>query len=255
VGEVVDPSDSGFATGQRVAAMMGGMGRDFDGSYAEYALLPIRRLFTVKSRLPWNELAAIPETYFTAWGSLFQSLRLVPNDCLLIRGATSALGQAAAQLARALGCDVAGTTRRPDRLESLRAVGVTHPLLEDRDLEGRLDALFPQGVDKILDLVGTTWQHSLGLAATQGIVCQTGILGGDSAVGDFSPLHTIPNGVCLTAFHSNFPTQKDLDDIFSFMEDHNLRPLKAHDFTLDQIAEAHRLIEDNQASGKVVITV
>ena len=95
VGEIVDASDSHFAVGQKVVAMMGGMGRSFNGSYAEYALLPAHHVFAVESDLTWEELAAIPETYFTAWGSLVECLHLKAGDRLLIRGATSALGYAA----------------------------------------------------------------------------------------------------------------------------------------------------------------
>ena len=86
VGEIVDASDSGLGVGQKVAALMGGMGRSFNGSYAEYALLPRRIVFTVNSNLSWEDLGAVPETYFTAWGSLFECLHLIPNDIHLIRG-------------------------------------------------------------------------------------------------------------------------------------------------------------------------
>ena len=94
VGEIADPSDTD---------LMGGMGRSFHGSYAEYALLPAHHVFPVESDLTWSEMAAVPETYFTAWGSLFQCIRLTPEDKLLVRGATCALGYAAIQLAKALG--------------------------------------------------------------------------------------------------------------------------------------------------------
>lgn len=124
VGEIVDPSDSRFQTGQKVAALMGGMGRSFDGSYAEYALLPSHHVFAVSSDLPWEELAAVPETYFTAWGSLFEGLNLKPEDTLLVRGATCALGYAAIQIAKALGCQVIATTHKKEKLK----------LLQDADL-------------------------------------------------------------------------------------------------------------------------
>lgn len=83
-GEIVDPSDSGMRVGQKVISMMGGMGRSFNGSYAEYALLPAHHVFPVESNLDWADLAAIPETYFTAWGSLFECLQLKPRDTLLM---------------------------------------------------------------------------------------------------------------------------------------------------------------------------
>lgn len=119
VGVIEDPSDSGFVHGQKAAALMGGMGRNFDGSYAEYALPPVNHVFPVATELSWRELAAVPETYFTAWGSLFQRLQLKKGDRLLIRGATCALGYAAIQLAKFAGASVAGTTHRAGKLELL----------------------------------------------------------------------------------------------------------------------------------------
>jgi len=94
VGIIEDSSDSHFKRGQKVVALMGGMGRSFDGSYAEYALIPTKNVFSVNTDLSWEELAAIPESYYTAWGSLFESLQLKSDDILLIRGGTSAAGLA-----------------------------------------------------------------------------------------------------------------------------------------------------------------
>ena len=102
VGEVEDPSDSGLAKGDRVVALMGGMGRSFNGSYAEYALLPATNVFKVETDMDWLSLAAVPETYFTAYGSLFECLLLQKEDTLLVRGATSTVGLAAIQLAKAI---------------------------------------------------------------------------------------------------------------------------------------------------------
>ena len=106
VGEVVDPSDTGLAVGTKVCMLMGGMGRSWDGSYAQYCLVPASRVFVipdVANGLSWQTLAAIPETYYTAWGSLFEGLRLKPSDTLLVRGASCGLGYAAVQVAHALG--------------------------------------------------------------------------------------------------------------------------------------------------------
>ncbi len=118
VGEIADASDSSFRKGQRVIALMGGMGRSFDGGYAEYALLPISQVFKVDTDLSWIELAAVPETYFTAYGSLFDCLQLIYTDTLLIRGATSALGLAAMQFAKSIGCTVFASTRNKEKFDS-----------------------------------------------------------------------------------------------------------------------------------------
>ena len=147
VGEVEDPSDTALKKGDKVIAMMGGMGRNFDGSYAEYALLPIHHIFKVETDLPWDELASIPETYLTAWGSLFDCLQLKKGETLLIRGATCALGYAAIDIAKALGCKIIGTTHRESKLGLLK--GIDEAVLDDGDLSGK--GLM---VDKVLDLVG-----------------------------------------------------------------------------------------------------
>ena len=129
--EIADPSDSGLKIGQKVVALMGGMGRSFNGSYAEYALLPVHHVFPVESKLSWTEMGAIPESYFTAWGSLFQCLRLTPNDKLLIRGATCALGYVSIQLAKALGCTVVGTTHKENKVPFLEQAGCDECILDD----------------------------------------------------------------------------------------------------------------------------
>lgn len=82
---------------QKVVSLMGKMGRAFDGSYAEHALVPNEQVYPVASDLPWEKLAAIPETGYTAYGSI-QNLKVEDADHVLVRGATSSVGIAAARL-------------------------------------------------------------------------------------------------------------------------------------------------------------
>ncbi len=186
VGEIADASDSNFKAGQRVAALMGGMGRSFNGSYAEYALLPTHHVFPVKSRLPWAQLGAVPETYFTAWGSLFEGLCLKSSDTLLIRGATCALGYAAIQIAKAYGCRVIATTHREQKLSLLTKAD--QAVLDTGKLSGSLS-----GVTKALELVGPkTLSDTLQCIEKGRIVCSTGILGGIYALNGFDPIKMIP---------------------------------------------------------------
>ena len=256
VGEIADPSDSRFGSGQRVVALMGGMGRSFDGSYAEYALLPASNVFTADTDLSWEELAAIPETWFTAYGSLFGCLQLQPADSLLVRGATSALGLAAVQLARSVGCVVLGTSRQLSRMDILRSRGVDHPLVDDDRLDDRVLAACPGGVQKILELIGpTTLRESMSWLAHHGIVCCTGVLGHRFSLDGFDPIKFIPNGVYLSSFFSNYPTQARIEEILRHMAAHGLRPAIARVFPFDQIGLAHALMESNDAVGKIVITV
>lgn len=249
VGEVADASDSRFQNGQRVAALMGGMGRSFPGSYGEYALLPAHHVFAVSSSLPWEQLAAVPETYFTAWGSLFTGLDLQPADTLLVRGGTCALGYASIQLAKALGCRVVATAHKKEKLPFLAAAD--QAVLDT----GRLAGTIP-GVNKVLELVGPkTLPDSLNCLKPRGIACSTGILGGIYGLSGFDPIKQIPNGTYLTGFYSNHPTQEILDAIFRFLEEHRLTPCLGAVFPFSRIQEACAAQDAGTVNGKIVVRV
>ena len=251
VGEVVDASDSDLHIGQKVVALMGGMGRSFNGSYAEYALLPVHHVFPVESNLTWTEMAAMPETYFTAWGSLFQCLRLNKDDKLLVRGATCALGYVAIQLAKALGCTVVGTTHRESKMELLKNAGCDECILDDGSIREKVT-----GVTKALELIGIkTLQDTMMSVEQGGIVCNTGVLGKVYEWNHFDPIKDIPNGVCLTGFYSNYPTTKMMQDIFSFMDAHQLKPLTGAVYDFENIREACIALDEGKVNGKIVVKV
>jgi len=247
VGEIADPSDSGFSIGQKVVALMGGMGRSFNGSYAEHALLPRRIVFRIESDLPWEALGAVPETYFTAWGSLFECLHLTADDMLLIRGATCALGYAAMQIAKALGCRVIATTHREDKLPLI--VDADEAVLDDGKLSGRI-----HGVTKALDLIGPrNLKDTLTAVEKGGIVCQTGLLGGVYALNGFDPIKDIPNGVYLTGFFSNYPTQQVMDAVFAFLNEKKLVPVRGKVFDFENVREAVTAQDEGRLNGKIVV--
>ena len=249
VGEIADPSDTGLTVGQKVVALMGGMGRSFDGSYAEYALLPERIVFAVDSDLPWEVLGAMPETYFTAWGSMFECLRLTAEDTLLIRGATCALGYAAMQIAKALGCRVIATTHRETKLALI--ADADEALLDDGKLTGRI-----HGVTKALDLIGPrNLKDTLTAVEKGGIVCQTGILGRVYVLNGFDPIKDIPNGVYLTGFFPNDPTQQLMDEIFAFLNKKDLVPVCGQVYNFENIRDAVADQDEGKVNGKIVVRV
>lgn len=251
VGEIADASDSGLNVGQKVVALMGGMGRSFNGSYAEYALLPVHHVFPVESNLTWSEMGAIPETYFTAWGSLFECLHLQPSNRLLIRGATCALGYVAVQLAKAFGCTVIGTTHKEEKLSLLKEAGCDEAILDDGSMKGKIS-----GVNKALELVGIkTLRDTLFAIEKGGIVCNTGILGKVYEWNGFDPIKDIPNGVYLTGFFSNYPTQKMIQDIFTFMDKHSLKPLIGATFDFAHIKDACVALDSGKVNGKIVVQI
>ena len=258
VGIVAASTDPRLPDGTTVAAVMGEMGREFDGGYAEYALLPNSLLMPVTTTLPWDVLAALPETYLTAQGSL-DALGVVPGrpGRLLIRGGTSSVGMAAASIASGYGVETAATTRRRAKAGALAAAGADHALVEDdKSLAASVHAIWPEGPDYILDLVGaSTIVDSLHLVRRAGVVCMAGSLSG-WAIPDFEPIAMVPSGTRLTAFHSDdfkgAAGRAVLQRIIDQVEAGVYRPNIDRVFRLDDIVAAHRYMEGNQATGKLV---
>jgi NADPH:quinone reductase-like Zn-dependent oxidoreductase len=259
VGIVAASTDPMLPDGTTVAAVMGEMGREFDGGYAEYALLPNSLLMPATTTLPWEVLAALPETYLTAQGSL-DALGVVPGGQgrLLIRGGTSSVGMAAASIASGYGVTTAATTRRQSKTGALTAAGVDHVLVDDGgSLAASVHAIWPQGPDYVLDLIGTsTAVDSLRLVRRGGTVCMTGTLSG-WLIPDFEPVDMIPSGTKLTAFHSDnikgSAGTTMMRRVIDQVEAGVYRPNLDRVFSLDDIVAAHRYMENNQATGKVVV--
>jgi len=262
VGLVVEDPSGTLPMGTRVLALMGGMGRTRNGSYAEYVSVPGSNVVPVQTSLDWSELAALPESYATAWSALHVNLRLQRGETLLVRGATSALGQAAVTLGAARGATVFATTRREDRMPMLSLLGA-RAFLEDAGLRERIAEERPGGVDAVLDLIGNSgFAESVRMARMRsGRVCIAGFLGGAAPV-TFDALSSLTPGVELSLFASfaygapayplsEIPFQQIVDDVASG----RLQAKPAAVFQFERIADAHRLMESNEAGGKIVIVL
>ena len=256
VGEVEHDPTGEFKPGQKVAAFMGEMGRAFDGSYAEYTVLPKSILYPFESHLAWEQLGAIPEMFQTTYGSLHLALKIQKNETLLIRGGTSSIGMLATQLAKISGLRVIATTRNPEKEGLLLQNGADHVLIDDGNLSIKLKQAFPDGVNKVLELVGTwTLKDSLACAAPGGTVCMTGMLSEQWSIPDFTPMGYIPATVNLTVYDSG-QIRIDQPSFQQFIRDVEAGLVKlsiGRIFHLDEIVAAHQLMDSNAAGGKIVV--
>ncbi|MGF0118355.1 zinc-binding alcohol dehydrogenase family protein [Promicromonospora sp. Marseille-Q5078] len=249
-----DPTGT-FAPGQQVMTMMGGMGRTYDGGYAQYTCVPVGQVIPFSSGLPWETLGAVPEMLQTAYGSLTVGLDARAGQSLLVRGGTSSVGMAAAVLGKRLGMTVLSTTRNPAKTDALTAVGVDHVLIDAGDVAAQVRAILPDGVDGAIELVGTpTLPDTLRATRVHGTVCFTGMLSGEWTVKDFYPIEYLPRGVRLTGYGGE-ADDLPADVLQAFLDDAAAgRAVVPVDraFALDDIRDAHALMESGDARGKLV---
>jgi NADPH2:quinone reductase len=247
-----------FADGQQVVAMMGGMGRTYDGGYAEFTCVPAQQVIAFSSDLPWATLGAVPEMLQTAHGSLTIGLDAQPGQSILIRGGTSSIGLATAVLAKRRGMTVLSTTRNPAKAAALEAAGVDHVLVDDGEVAPHVRTIFPDGVDAALELIGTpTLPDTLRSTRVHGVVCFTGMLSNEWIVKDFYPIEYLPRGVRLTAYGGDageLPAAV-LQEFLDAVAAGEVSVPVHRSYSLDQIAEAHAEMEAGRAAGKVVVVL
>ncbi|PVH98068.1 alcohol dehydrogenase zinc-binding domain-containing protein [Periconia macrospinosa] len=265
VGIIEACPDNSFPVKTAVAALMGGLGRTINGSYAEYTVAPVLNVATLAESeddlcLSWEQAAAIPETYATAWMCLFGNLELKKGQKLLVRGATSALGLAAVTLAAHFGARVTGTTRNPGRHSQLIEAGAETVEPEDSHLAERLNLREAAKFDTVLELVGnSTLLESLALVRRGGRLCLAGFVGGVAPI-NFNPLLQMVSGVHFSFFGSfvlgtePFPlSEVPLQEILKMVASGELEVKPSRVFRFDEIQEAHEMMEANEANGKLVI--
>jgi NADPH2:quinone reductase len=256
VGEIVDAGGLDLKPGTTVAAIMGGMGRDFDGSYAEYTLVPHECVFAIRTQLAWVKLAALPEMLQTTHGSLHAGLEINRAESLLIRGGTSSIGMAALALAKHAGLIVGTTTRGPGKIGELKAAGADEVWIDNGEISQEINEERAKPYDRVLELIGaSTLLDSLRCVGRGGIVCMTGILGGKWVLDDFHPMGDVPTAVKLTSYSGEAAdlTPQQLQDYIDLVEEGELEVKTGPVFEFEELVAAHKLMDANQAGGKIVV--
>ncbi|KAK3361398.1 chaperonin 10-like protein [Lasiosphaeria ovina] len=248
------------AVGGTVVGVMGRMGRSRPGGYGEYASVPASNVVAITAgALPWEQLAALPETYSTAYSCLFTVLDVRAGERVLIRGATSTLGQAALDLAVNAGATVTATTRQEARFAVLRQMGAADVKREQDDLGAQFGE--PPRFDKTLNLIGNrALLESIRLTRPGGRMLQAGWLGGLDPVPDFNPMLQMESGVHFSLFHSKVLGSRDfplsgipLQEIVDKLARGEWDARPAHVFDYSEIREAHKLLDSGKAGGKIVV--
>jgi NADPH:quinone reductase-like Zn-dependent oxidoreductase len=245
--------------GTTVAALMGEMGRAFDGGYAEYALVPEHQLIALDTTLPWDVLGALPETFVTAAGSL-EHLGLQAGETLLLRGATASVGLACLELARAAGVRVIATTRSEAKGRRLTELGAAGVVLDGDGFAERARAALPQaGADSAVDLIGgPAVLETLSLLRPGATACNSGSLSDVWVIPEFEPIAMIPSGRKLTVFHSNVVHDARvggplLRGVVEQVERGEVAPNIDAVYPLERTIDAHRRMAANEAIGKLVV--
>lgn len=257
VGEVADASDSDLEVGQVVATAMGGLGRSHDGSYAEYTLVPRSQVMPLETSLSWVDLGALPEMYLTAWGVVREAMDVQPGQTIIVRAATSSVGRAAIDILKEMDCTVIATTRSEAKRPVLEAAGADHVLVTQVATAEAVREIAPEGVDGVVELVGTkdTILDSLQACGRRGIVGIVGFLGYEW---DYDWFPWMPSTVRLTLYDSETLTGEwatpVLQEIVNRVEQGVYRTNLFRQFTFEELPDAHRLMEASGASGKLVVT-
>ncbi|KRN99303.1 zinc-binding alcohol dehydrogenase family protein [Companilactobacillus kimchiensis] len=250
VGVVEKSTSDKLEKGQKIISIMGEMGRAFDGSYAEFVLLPNEQIYPVETKLDWTDLAAVPETFYTAYGSL-KTMNLQADDKVLIRSGASGVGIATLRLIKAKYPNVKVTaSARSMQKETMLLDAGYDAVVKDKDGKLKTKKMF----NKVLELVGpATLKDTFNHVAPSGIVCNTGELGGQWYMDGFDPIGDIHNGAYLTSLSSGEVTSAKLNEMLDYIKKYNVNVKPTKVYKLTEIREAHKYLESNHSFGKVVV--
>ena len=249
---------SGFYPGHKVTALCNG------GAYAEYVAVPATQCLHWPAGFDAIQAAALPENFFTVWANVFQIGRLAAGERILVHGGTSGIGITAIQLAIAHGAKVfatAGSAAKCAAIERLGAVAINY---READFAAVItEATGGQGVNMVLDMVGAPYaERNIQVLARGGRLILVAFLHG-SKVENLDLLPVMVKRLTITGSTMRPRTAQDKGAIaaalkakvWPLLEERKVAPIIDRVFALEDVAEAHALMESSTHIGKIVLSV
>lgn len=260
-GEIVAVSEGtqGFAVGDKVCALANG------GGYAEYAAVPATQALAWPKGYDAVRAAALPETFFTVWANVFDMAGLKAGETILIHGGSSGIGTTAIQLARALGAEVFVTAGSTDKCRACEALGAKRAInYRDEDFKSVvLEETGGRGVDVILDMVGGRYfDRNIGSLAKDGRLSIIAFLGGAKVeVANIAPILTKRLHVMGSALRPRTGAEKQairdglVAKVWPLLEAGKVAPVIHAVLPLEKVADGHRMMEEGDHIGKIIMTM
>ena len=246
---------AGWSVGDEVCALLSG------GGYAEQVVVPAGQLMRVPEGVPVETAAALPEVACTVWSNVFMVARLRPDETLLVHGGAGGIGTFAIQLAAALGARVFATAGSAEKLELCRSLGAERAIsYRDEDFVEILREV--GGADVILDNMGAKYLGpNVAALATEGRLAIIGMQGGTKGELDVGALMTKRAAVVATTLRARPVGEKSAicraveEHVWPLVEAGKVRPMVGTALALDDVSEAHALMEAGEHTGKILLRV
>lgn len=230
------------------------VGENCDGCDADYIVLSRRNVIPIPKILTYEEAAAIPLVFMTAWHMLVTKAKVRPNQFVLVLGASSGVGSAAIQIAKLHGAQVITTAGSDEKLEKAKGLGADFMINHRKEKISEKVREFTEnyGADIVVEHVGqATWDESLKCLAKCGKIVTCGATTGPKVSVNLAHLFMKHQQI----IGSTMSTRGELFEIIDLVRQKKLRPVIDKEFHIGDASQAHKYIEEGKHFGKVVLTI
>jgi NADPH:quinone reductase len=234
------------------------------GGYAEFCAAPAAHCLPIPNGFSMLQAAGVPENFFTVWVNVFETCKLKSGEKFLVHGGSSGIGLTAIQLAKAFGAEIFTTVGNAEKSAFCKSIGADHVFNYKTDdwMAEIANITQKKGVDVILDMVGGSYiEKNLRSLALEGRYCFIAFLEGGTANVDFRPLMMKRQTITGSTLRARSGKQKATiamalkEKVWPLLESKKVQPVIYQTFELDQIIEAHKLMESSAHIGKIMLKV